>query len=105
MSAAALLLSLCLEQCKTNPKVYLTEGSKCWTATLKYYTHYEVSDLWPLTQNIALMARNAPDSKLKSIFNKYKGYTFHKLMYKDNVYNCILDEISTGTAKKTYEDH
>lgn len=93
MAAASLLLSLCLTQQRTNVIENISEMDKCWTATLKYYSNFDVTELWPLTKKIALLARNAPEDKLKAIYTKYKAEIFHKLLYKEELYNDVLDLI------------
>lgn len=93
MAAASLLLSLCLTQFTTNVIENISEKDKCWTPTLKYYSKYEVKDLWPLTKQIALLARNAPEDKLKAIYTKYKAEIYRTMMNKEEMYNDILDAI------------
>lgn len=93
MAAAALLLSLYLTQVKSQDIAGILEKDKCWTPTLKHYSGYAVADLWSASQKIAELVRNAPESKLKSVYTKYNREMFHRMLYKEEMYNGILDAI------------
>uniref|UniRef100_A0A1B0CB32 Uncharacterized protein n=2 Tax=Lutzomyia longipalpis TaxID=7200 RepID=A0A1B0CB32_LUTLO len=67
------------------------DGSSVWTNTLEYYTNYTEGEVLKVAKDVALLVIEAPDSRYKAVFSKYK----HKKLGEIS----ILPEMSQGIIK------
>ncbi|XP_030370030.1 G2/mitotic-specific cyclin-B [Scaptodrosophila lebanonensis] len=91
IAAASLFLSLHL--INGNSKAATGFNDKHWTTTLAHYSRYTATHLRPITKQIAKLARDAPTTKLRAIYNKYQGNKFQKIAMRPELYGALMDSI------------
>ncbi|KAH8284765.1 hypothetical protein KR054_000817 [Drosophila jambulina] len=91
VAAASLFLSLHL--LNGNYRAATGFNDRHWTATLSFYSRYSAAHLRPITRQIAKLARDAPQAKLKAIYNKYQGSKFQKIALRPELSGLLLDSI------------
>ncbi|KAI8035496.1 G2/mitotic-specific cyclin-B-like [Drosophila gunungcola] len=91
IAAASLFLSLHL--LNGNYRAGTGFNDRHWTPTLTYYSRYSAAHLRPITRIIAKLARDAPQAKLKAIFNKYQGSNFQKIALRAELNGALMDSI------------
>lgn len=47
-------------------------GESVWNKTIQYYTTYREESLVPIVRRLALVVKDAPTSRLRAVYNKYK---------------------------------
>lgn len=94
IAAASLYLSLMLfgSNCKSASGF----NKAVWTATLQHYSRYSTDHLRPIVQKLAAVVRNAPNAKLKSIYEKYQKNKFQKISLSPELYSPLMDSIIAG---------
>ncbi|KAM5146925.1 G2/mitotic-specific cyclin-B3 [Mantella aurantiaca] len=50
-----------------------------WTATLQYYSGYQVTDLLPLVKRLNALLQDQPNDKLKAVWSKYTHRVFFEV--------------------------
>ncbi|XP_034651883.1 G2/mitotic-specific cyclin-B isoform X1 [Drosophila subobscura] len=98
IAAASLFLSLHL--LNGNYRASTGFNDKHWTPTLAYYSRYSAAHLRPITRQIAKLARDAPQAKLKAIHNKYQANKFQKIALRSELSGPLLDSIVGQSLKK-----
>ncbi|XP_001360503.4 G2/mitotic-specific cyclin-B [Drosophila pseudoobscura] len=98
IAAASLFLSLHL--LNGNYRASTGFNDKHWTPTLAYYSRYTATHLRPITRQIAKLARDAPQAKLKAIHNKYQGNKFQKIALRTELSGPLMDSIVGQSLKK-----
>ncbi|XP_033251712.1 G2/mitotic-specific cyclin-B isoform X2 [Drosophila miranda] len=98
IAAASLFLSLHL--LNGNYRASTGFNDKHWTPTLAYYSRYTATHLRPITRQIAKLARDAPQAKLKAILNKYQGNKFQKIALRTELSGPLMDSIVGQSLKK-----
>ena len=68
-------------------------NNKLWNPTLEWYSKYSAEHLRPITKKIALLARDAPNSKLKAVYTKYQSSKFQKISVRAELSSTLLDSI------------
>ncbi|XP_041566269.1 G2/mitotic-specific cyclin-B-like isoform X2 [Drosophila elegans] len=91
IAAASLFLSLHL--LNGNYRAGTGFNDRHWTPTLTYYSRYSAAHLRPITRLIAKLARDAPQAKLKAIYNKYQGSKFQKIALRMELSGALMDSI------------
>ncbi|KAI8037532.1 G2/mitotic-specific cyclin-B [Drosophila gunungcola] len=91
IAAASLFLSLHL--LNGNYRAGTGFNDRHWTPTLTYYSRYSAAHLRPITRLIAKLARDAPQAKLKAIYNKYQGSKFQKIALRTELSGALIDSI------------
>jgi len=56
--------------------------------------------LRPITRLIAKLARDAPQAKLKAIYNKYQGSKFQKIALRTELTGALMDSIVGQSQRK-----
>ncbi|KAH8369956.1 hypothetical protein KR093_001597 [Drosophila rubida] len=97
IAAASLFLSLHL--LNGNARAGTGFNNKHWTPTLEHYSRYTPTHLRPITRQIAKLAREAPTSKLRAIYNKYQANKFQKIALRSELSGPLMDSI-VGASKK-----
>ncbi|KAH8307058.1 hypothetical protein KR044_004234, partial [Drosophila immigrans] len=98
IAAASLFLSLHL--LNGNARAATGFNNKHWTPTLEHYSRYTPSHLRPITRQIAKLAREAPTSKLRAIYNKYQANKFQKIALRSELSGPLMDSIVGAVVKK-----
>ncbi|KAH8253991.1 hypothetical protein KR032_007929 [Drosophila birchii] len=98
VAAASLFLSLHL--LNGNYRAATGFNDRHWTATLAFYSRYSAAHLRPITRQIAKLARDAPQAKLKAIYNKYQGSKFQKIALRPELSGPLLDSIIGQSLRK-----
>ncbi|XP_020799659.1 G2/mitotic-specific cyclin-B [Drosophila serrata] len=98
IAAASLFLSLHL--LNGNYRAATGFNDRHWTATLAFYSRYSAAHLRPITRQIAKLARDAPQAKLKAIYNKYQGSKFQKIALRPELSGPLLDSIIGQSLRK-----
>ncbi|XP_017079196.1 G2/mitotic-specific cyclin-B [Drosophila eugracilis] len=98
IAAASLFLSLHL--INGNYRAGTGFNDRHWTPTLTFYSRYSAAHLRPITRQIAKLARNAPQAKLKAIYNKYQGSKFQKIALRTELSGALMDSIVGQSLKK-----
>ncbi|XP_022227612.2 G2/mitotic-specific cyclin-B isoform X2 [Drosophila obscura] len=98
IAAASLFLSLHL--LNGNYRASTGFNDKHWTPTLTYYSRYSATHLRPITRQIAKLARDAPQAKLKAIHNKYQANKFQKIALRTELSGPLMDSIVAQSLKK-----
>ncbi|XP_037716295.1 G2/mitotic-specific cyclin-B [Drosophila subpulchrella] len=97
IAAASLFLSLHL--LNGNHRAGTGFNDRHWTPTLTYYSRYSAAHLRPITRQIAKLARDAPQAKLKAIYNKYQGSKFQKIALRTELTGALMDSIVNSPRK------
>lgn len=84
IAAASLYLSLKLLSNKSD--------SDFWTTTLRFYTNYTAEHLKPIARLLAEIVLNAPNSKFKSVYNKYKLTKFDQIAMRSELREIDLND-------------
>lgn len=74
----------------------LTSMTEVWTPSLKYYTQYELSDLYGTMQKLAAVLVAAPTAKLNTVFSKYSARKFLKIARIPALDEPVVKEIASG---------
>ncbi|EDV37611.1 uncharacterized protein Dana_GF11326 [Drosophila ananassae] len=98
VAAASLFLSLHL--LNGNYRASTGFNDKHWTPTLAHYSGYTPTHLRPITRLIAKLARDAPQAKLKAIYNKYQGSKFQKIALRTELSGPLMDSIIGQSQRK-----
>ncbi|KAH8306000.1 hypothetical protein KR018_009806, partial [Drosophila ironensis] len=93
IAAASLFLSLHL--INGNYRAATGFSDRHWTPTLTYYSRYTAAHLRPIARMIAKLARDAPQAKLKAIYNK-----FQKITMKPELSGALLESIITPRVQR-----
>jgi len=75
----------------------LTSMTEVWTPSLKYYTQYELSDLYGTMQKLAAVLIAAPTAKLNTVFSKYSARKFLKIARIPALDEPVVKDIASGT--------
>ncbi|XP_016930588.3 G2/mitotic-specific cyclin-B [Drosophila suzukii] len=97
IAAASLFLSLHL--LNGNYRAGTGFNDRHWTPTLTFYSRYSAAHLRPITRQIAKLARDAPQAKLKAIYNKYQGSKFQKIALRTELTGALMDSIVNSPRK------
>ncbi|KAH8348126.1 hypothetical protein KR084_004484 [Drosophila pseudotakahashii] len=97
IAAASLFLSLHL--LNGNYRAGTGFNDRHWTPTLTYYSRYSAAHLRPITRQIAKLARDAPQAKLKAIYSKYQGSKFQKIALRTELTGALMDSIVSSLRK------
>lgn len=92
IAAASLYLSLQL----LNPQK--TPLESIWNPTLEFYSRYSADHLEPISRQIATIARNASDAKLKAVYVKYKSVQLGKISLRPELTGAVIDQIIAKKA-------
>lgn len=68
MASASLLLALRLMDVNSG-----CGPEPLWNRTIQHYTTYAEEHVRPIMRRLAMVVREAPNSKLRAVFNKYKN--------------------------------
>nr|CAA39148.1 cyclin B [Drosophila melanogaster] len=98
IAAASLFLSLHL--LNGNHRAGTGFNDRHWTPTLTFYSRYSAAHLRPITRLIAKLARDAPQAKLKAIYNKYQGSKFQKIALRTEPTGALMDSIVGQSQRK-----
>ncbi|XP_039482027.1 G2/mitotic-specific cyclin-B isoform X2 [Drosophila santomea] len=98
IAAASLFLSLHL--LNGNYRAGTGFNDRHWTPTLTFYSRYSAAHLRPITRRIAKLARDAPQAKLKAIYNKYQGSKFQKIALRTELTGALMDSIVGQSQRK-----
>ncbi|XP_017024830.1 G2/mitotic-specific cyclin-B [Drosophila kikkawai] len=98
IAAASLFLSLHL--LNGNYRAATGFNDRHWTPTLSFYSRYSAADLRPITRQIAKLARDAPQARLKAVYNKYQGSKFQKIALRQELSGPLLDSIIGRSLRK-----
>ncbi|XP_043641969.1 G2/mitotic-specific cyclin-B isoform X2 [Drosophila teissieri] len=98
IAAASLFLSLHL--LNGNYRAGTGFNDRHWTPTLTFYSRYSSAHLRPITRRIAKLARDAPQAKLKAIYNKYQGSKFQKIALRTELTGALMDSIVGQSQRK-----
>jgi hypothetical protein len=74
----------------------LTSMTEVWTPSLRYYTQYELSDLFATMQKLATVLLGAPTAKLNTVFSKYSARKFLKIARIPALDEPVVKEIAAG---------
>lgn len=96
IAAASILLSLRLFN-----KVSALKDSDIWTPTLQYYSRYDIKALRPLVKKIAFIAKSAPNTKLRSVYQKYQSSKFNAISLRPELRGKTIDSILLEAEDKT----
>ncbi|XP_030560894.1 G2/mitotic-specific cyclin-B [Drosophila novamexicana] len=91
IAAGSLFLSLHL--LNGNARAATGFNDKHWTPTLVHYSRYTAAHLRPITRQIAKLARDAPTTKLRAIYNKYQANKFQKIALRAELSGPLMDSI------------
>ncbi|XP_033246507.1 G2/mitotic-specific cyclin-B-like isoform X3 [Drosophila miranda] len=97
---AAASLFLALHLLNGNYRASTGFDDEHWTPTLAHYSRYTATHLRPITRQIAKLARDAPQAKLKAIYNKYQGQKFQKIALRIELSGPLMDSIVGQSLKK-----
>nr|XP_016944282.1 G2/mitotic-specific cyclin-B-like [Drosophila suzukii] len=97
IAAASLFLSLHL--LNGNYRAGTGFNDRHWTPTLTYYSRYWAAHLRPIARQIAKLARDAPQAKLRAIYNKYQGSKFQKIALRTELTGALVDSIVNSPRK------
>ncbi|XP_017008412.2 G2/mitotic-specific cyclin-B-like [Drosophila takahashii] len=97
IAAASLFLSLHL--LNGNYRAGTGFNDRHWTPTLTYYSRYSAAHLRPITRQIAKLARDAPQGKLKAIYSKYQGSKFQRIALRTELTGALIDSIVSSLRK------
>ncbi|XP_016976555.1 G2/mitotic-specific cyclin-B [Drosophila rhopaloa] len=98
IAAASLFLSLHL--LNGNYRAGTGFNDRHWTPTLTFYSRYSAAHLRPITRLIAKLARDAPQAKLKAVYNKYQGSKFQKIALRTELSGALMDSIVGQSLRK-----
>lgn len=94
IAAASLFLTLHLSRCDAEKGTGF--NNDLWTPTICYYSRYTASQLRPITQKIAAVARNAPASKLCAVYKKYQKPKYYKVSLRKEMYGALMDSLTAN---------
>ncbi|XP_055380027.1 G2/mitotic-specific cyclin-B [Condylostylus longicornis] len=87
IAAAALFLSVSLLNIKKKPT------DDIWNKTVEHYSTYSSTYLKPLVKKIAVVLKNAPKAKVKSIYTKHRSEKYFKISTRPELYGKTIDSI------------
>uniref|UniRef100_W8BG46 G2/mitotic-specific cyclin-B n=2 Tax=Ceratitis capitata TaxID=7213 RepID=W8BG46_CERCA len=91
IAASSLFLALHLLQ--DNSKLPTGFNNQHWTPTMQWYSRYSPEHLRPIAKQIAKVVRNAPNAKLKAVYNKYQSSKLYKIALRSELYDKLIDSI------------
>lgn len=71
-----------------------SDNSKLWSANMRFYTKYELTDLRSVVSNLAKIVLNAPKSKEKAVYSKYSTNSFDKIALRTDLYGPTMKKLS-----------
>lgn len=87
VAAASLLLTLHLFVRRT------TYNKELWSTQIQHYSSYSLEHLKPIAQQIARIAKDAPNAKYKAVYNKYTSSKFEKITTRPELNGSIIEKL------------